>query len=158
MKHLSLVFGLLLAMVSQPLFAAIEELSFETPEQEQRYERLIAELRCPKCLNTNLAGSDAPIANDLRQEVYDQIMAGRSDEEIIDFMTARYGDFILYRPPLRPGTLVLWFGPPLLLILGFFIARRLMRRSQIDAADSDADLSPEENRRLQEILSSHPEK
>lgn len=147
----------LLAILSLPsAMAAIEERVFDTPEQQERYERLIADLRCPLCLNSNLAGSDAPIAADLRQQIYEQIMAGRSDREIIEFMTARYGDFILYRPPLTPGTYLLWFGPPLLLIAGFFIVRRTLRSSQENR--NDDELNADERRRLQHYLSSNPER
>lgn len=149
----SLVHFILLAFMALPAaFAAIEERQFDTPEQEERYKRLSAELRCPLCLNSNLAGSDAPIAADLRQQIYEQIMAGRSDEEIIAFMSERYGDFILYRPPVTPGTYLLWFGPPLLLLAGFLIARRVMKRSQESA--EDADLSLEEQRKLSRYLPS----
>src|SRR5690606_26433566 len=99
------------------------------------------------------SGSDAPIAADLRQEIYEQVMAGRSDEEIKDFMTERYGDFILYRPRVTPGTYLLWFGPPLLLLVGFFIALRLMRSSQATAEDDD--LSQDEQRRLTRYLNAN---
>lgn len=133
-----------------PALAAIEERSFDSPEQQERYQRLADELRCPLCLNANLSGSDAPIAADLREQIYEQIMAGRSDAEIIDFMTTRYGEFILYRPPVNPGTALLWFGPPLLLLAGFFIIRRSAR----SAAETDvAALSSEESRKLDTYLS-----
>lgn len=138
---------LLWACVSQ---AAIEELSFDTEAQHARYQQLVAELRCPKCLNANLAGSDAPIAADLRAEVYDQIMAGNSDEEIIAFMTDRYGDFILYRPPLKTGTVLLWFGPPLLLLAGFVVVRRMV--TSRSAALEVSELSADEAARLDSLL------
>src|SRR5688572_23725180 len=79
-------------------FAAIEELEFTSPDDEARYHHLIDVMRCPMCLNANLSGSDAPIAADLRNEIFKQINEGRSDEEIIAFMRARYGDFIMYKP------------------------------------------------------------
>ena len=148
---------LLLSLGSTFAWSAIEEREFDSPEQEERFKSLSEVLRCPKCLNTNLAGSDAPIANDLREEVYEQIRAGRSNEQIIEFMTARYGDFVMYRPPLRPGTYVLWFGPLLLLLLGFFIIFRNMRKSSDDEHSAD-ELSPDENRKLQKLLSSHSDK
>lgn len=130
--------------------AAIEELSFADAAERARYDKLVAELRCPKCLNSNLAGSDAPIAADLRTEIYEQINGGSSDAEIIDFMTARYGDFILYRPPLNAGTALLWFGPLLLLLGGVFVVRRMLAASA--ASDTDAGLSAEEQRKLAALL------
>lgn len=130
--------------------AAIEELSFADEAERARYEKLVAELRCPKCLNSNLAGSDAPIAADLRTEIYEQINGGSSDDEIIDFMTARYGDFILYRPPLNTGTALLWFGPLVLLLGGLFVVRRMLAASA--ASDTDAGLSADEQRKLAALL------
>ncbi len=149
MKNLLLLFLalLLLPVVSQ---AAIEEYAFEEEVQEERFKQLTYEMRCPKCLNSNIAGSDAPIAADLRKEVYDQILEGRTDEEILDFMSSRYGDFILYRPRLTAGTLVLWFGPALLLLGGIIIVRRMMLQSQ-DAA-TETGLTQKEQEELDKLL------
>ncbi|HXH02389.1 MAG TPA: cytochrome c-type biogenesis protein [Candidatus Competibacteraceae bacterium] len=103
---------LLLALLAPPALAAIDaEHRFDDPAQEARYRDLIAELRCPKCQNQNIADSNAPLAQDLRQKVYDMMQAGRSDQEIVDYLVARYGDFVRYRPPLRADTWLLWFGP-----------------------------------------------
>ncbi len=140
-----------LALVALPGHAAIDDYEFESAEQEARFRRLADELRCPMCLNANLSGSDAPIAADLRREIHDQIKSGRSDAEIIEFMSARYGDFILYRPPLNSGTFLLWFGPVFLLLLGFFIVRRMTRASELDEGDV---LTPEEEAKLRKILTS----
>ena len=107
-------------MVGQAL-ADVRLHEFESPEQKTRYEQLIAELRCPKCLNTNLAGSDAPIAADLRQHVHNMLKAKHTDAEILAFMQSRYGDFILYKPRLTAATLLLWFGPLLMLAAGLLI-------------------------------------
>jgi cytochrome c-type biogenesis protein CcmH len=131
-------------------FAAIEELEFASPADEARYKDLIDVMRCPKCLNANLSGSDAPIAADLRAEIYKQIGQGRSDEEIIEFMRARYGDFIMYRPPLNISTAYLWFGPGVLLVLGFFILRRLLLASRSSTAQET--LSTEELQKLNSFL------
>ncbi|MFZ8929083.1 MAG: cytochrome c-type biogenesis protein CcmH [Gammaproteobacteria bacterium] len=149
MKNLILLFLalLLLPVVSQ---AAIEEYAFEEEVQEERFKQLTYEMRCPKCLNSNIAGSDAPIAADLRKEVYDQILEGRTDQEILDFMSSRYGDFILYRPRLTAGTLVLWFGPALLLLGGIIIVRRMMLQSQ-DAA-TETGLTQKEQEELDKLL------
>ena len=139
-----------LCVFAHSSFAAIEELEFSSPEDEARYHQLIDEMRCPMCLNANLSGSDAPIAADLRVEIYKQIQEGRSDEEIIDFMRARYGDFIMYRPPLRIGTVLLWFGPGVLLVLGFFVLRRLLVASRSGAGQET--LSTEELQKLTSLL------
>ena len=113
--------GLFIAcLLSFTAYAAIEVYDFDSPQQEAQYRGLIEELRCPKCQNQNLAASDAPIAQDLKQKTYDLIKDGRSDAEIRDYMQERYGDFISYKPPVRPSTWILWFFPPLLLV--FLIA------------------------------------
>lgn len=110
-------------------FAAIDVRDFRNPADELRYRALIDELRCPKCQNTNLAGSDAGLADDLKTRVYEQIQAGKSDSEIRDYLIARYGDFISYKPPLRASTLLLWWGPALLLVsFALLLWRRSLRK------------------------------
>jgi cytochrome c-type biogenesis protein CcmH len=151
LSWLLLISGLLLSPVW--LGAAIEELEFENPEQQQRYKKLTDELRCPKCLNSNISGSDAPIAADLRTEVHEQIRAGRSDAEIKAFMTARYGDFILYKPPLTLGTALLWFGPGLLLLAGLVTIRRMLSSSgKEDEVNTGEFLSVDEQQKLAAML------
>lgn len=140
----------LLALAAMPALAAIEEYAFESEQQEERFKDLTYEMRCPKCLNSNIAGSDAPIAADLRAEIYEQIREGRSNEEIIGFMRDRYGDFILYRPRLTMGTFVLWFGPAFLLIAGLVIVRRMLVNSQ--ATPTDGSLSTAEQEKLHRLL------
>jgi cytochrome c-type biogenesis protein CcmH len=141
---------LLLLGLSAPLFAAIDEYSFDSEEQTERFRTLIAELRCPKCLNSNLAGSDAPIAADLRAEIFRQLQQGRSDDEIVAYLQERYGDFILYRPPLSSGTALLWFGPLALLLAGFVVLRRMLHAAR--AASSETELTPSELQRLNAML------
>ncbi|MEY4642632.1 MAG: hypothetical protein RLZZ227_2626 [Pseudomonadota bacterium] len=141
---------LLLLLAATHVRAAIEELEFASEEEEARYNKLIDEMRCPKCLNANLSGSDAPIAADLRAEIKEQLQEGRSDDDIIEFMTARYGEFILYRPRLSASTVLLWFGPLALLLGGFFIVRRMLAAAR--ASIVDATLSPEEQQRLHAML------
>jgi cytochrome c-type biogenesis protein CcmH len=118
---------------------AIEAFQFDTPEQEARYRALTEEFRCPKCLNTNLAGSDAPIAADLRGTVHRLILEGASDQAIRDYLRERYGDFVLYDPPLRAGTVLLWLIPAALLASGIAIVVVMVRRRRgetpIDATD-----------------------
>ena len=145
--------GLVAFLLALPALAAIEEYAFDSEEQEERFRKLTYEMRCPKCLNSNIAGSDAPIAADLRAEIYDQIREGRTNEEIIEFMSSRYGDFILYRPRLTLGTFFLWFGPAILLLAGFLIVRRMMLSSQQTVTDEA--LSAEEQEKLRRYLDSN---
>ncbi len=142
---------LLVLMLALPAMAAIEEYAFDSEQQEDRFKKLTYEMRCPKCLNSNIAGSDAPIAADLRMEIYDQIREGRSNDEIIEFMSSRYGDFILYRPRLTMGTFILWFGPAFLLLAGIVIVRRMMMNSQ-RIANNETGLSSAEQEQLRQIL------
>lgn len=110
--------------------AGVEDLyEFENEMQASRYQQLVVRLRCPMCLNTSLEGSDAPISEDLRRQLQNMIIDGYSDTEIIDFMRARYGDFILYEPRLMPTTILLWFGPLLMLALGALLLCWQLRRA-----------------------------
>ncbi len=114
---------------------AAEPIVFEDAAQEDRFLRLTTELRCLVCQNQTLSDSDAPLAHDLRQEIHDMIVAGRSDEEIKEFMVARYGDFVLYRPPVKSNTIVLWAAPLILLLIGGLVMARAVRRraARLDA-------------------------
>ena len=98
-------------------FAIDVDLEFASPQDEVRYHNLIDELRCLVCQNQNLADSNAGLARDLRARTYQMISSGKSDSEILDYMVERYGDFVLYRPPLKPLTLFLWLGPTLFLLI-----------------------------------------
>ncbi len=149
MSKIIVTIGFCVVFVSR-VWAAIEVYEFETDAQQERFYQLSDQLRCPMCLNSNLSGSDAPIAADLRAEIYEQIIDGRSNDEIIDFMTQRYGDFINYRPPLNRGTLLLWFGPLALLLLGFGIILRMTLNNRSKAQVSE--LTPEEKQKLDRIL------
>ena len=106
---------------------AFEALEFEDAAQERTYKALIAEVRCPRCQNVNLAGSDAPIAKDLRITIYRLLREGRSEREILAFLQQRYGDFVLYDPPLKPSTYFLWFTPVVLFLLGLVVLVRVSR-------------------------------
>lgn len=115
----------------------VETYDFPNAELEDRYRALIDEFRCPKCLNTNLAGSDAPIAHDLRVTVHRLLVQeGRSDPEIRDFLQERYGDFVLYDPPFRPGTWLLWLGPLGFLVLGVWMLFRVLHKPEAPALDA----------------------
>ena len=98
-------------ITTPPALAVLEPLKFESSSQESRYKALIAELRCLVCQNQNLADSNAELARDLRLLTYNMIMSGSSDKDIVQFMVSRYGDFVLYRPPFKPSTALLWLAP-----------------------------------------------
>ncbi len=131
--------------------AAIDPVAFNTPEQLTQYRRLIAEFRCPKCLNQNLAESDAPIAQDLRMAVRELVEEGRSDDEIRRYMQERYGDFVLYKPPLRADTLLLWFGP---LLLGVIALVAVWRVAGQRSRDPGVELDAEAQARVRSLLDS----
>jgi len=130
MKH-KIILCIFLWVVAAPLMAQ-EPLIFENAAQEERYNQLTLELRCLVCQNQNLADSDAPLAQDLRQEIHDMMVGGQSDEQIKAFLVDRYGDFVLYRPPMKGNTLALWVMPILLLVVGamvvFFTVRNRNRK------------------------------
>lgn len=151
--------GILLALLmASPVWGAIDAYEFDNEVDRKRYVSFIEEMRCPKCQNQNLSGSDSPIAADLRRELYFLIQDGRSDMEIVDFMVERYGEYILYRPRLSSATVLLWFGPIVLLILAIVILIRvvLKRRASGLVTDSTekAELSAAERARLEALLSS----
>jgi cytochrome c-type biogenesis protein CcmH len=122
------------------------------PVAEARLQKLSAELRCLVCQNQTIADSNAELAQDLRTEIRGMIQAGKSDKDIIDFMVARYGDFVLYRPPVKGITLLLWGGPIAAMLLGLFALVRYLRRrsARMDAADQP--LSADEASRAEALL------
>lgn len=122
-------------LLVSPAHAADTPLVFDDAGQERRYHALLEELRCLVCQNQSLEDSHAELAQDLRMEVHDMLTSGRSDAEILEFMVQRYGDFVLYRPPLQGNTWLLWFGPFLLLVIAVMVAARHARsRRAVDAA------------------------
>ena len=158
----AMAMALLVAGLSMSAWANIDTYQFDNPRQEAQYRALIEEFRCPKCQNQNLAGSDAPIAQDLKQKTYDMVKDGRSDAEIRQYMNERYGDFISYKPPVRPSTWILWFFPPVLLVfvmLAWFIRNRnSSKRAAVIAnpiEDGYAPLSAAEQQRLQDLLNAN---
>ena len=162
LQIIGIVFGLLGSMT---LNAAIDVYDFDSVQQEAQYRGLIEELRCPKCQNQNLAGSDAPIAQDLKQKTYNMVKEGRSDSEIRAYMQERYGDFISYKPPVRPSTWILWFFPPLLLIMlivGWFWQsqrRQQIARGQngVIVAKTAAALTDKEKAKIERLLANADE-
>jgi len=128
-----------------------EQREFDDAEQLERYKTLTYELRCLVCQNQNLADSDADLAADLRREVYRMIREGKSNEDVVDFMVARYGDFVLYRPPLKAKTVALWTAPFVLGIGGVILLLVQLRRRPV-APTTAAPLSAEEQTRLDTLL------
>jgi cytochrome c-type biogenesis protein CcmH len=146
--------GLLLCLCTAPAFAATspDEL-LANPEQEQRARELSKQIRCMVCQNQSIDDSDADLARDLRTLVRERIRAGDSDEEIIAFLTTRYGDFILLRPPVTPATFGLWFGPAAVLVVaGLGIAIYLRRRRGAGTRPESAPLSEDEQARLAALM------
>ena len=142
-------FWLIILLVNIVSFSHAEVITV-APEYEERYKSLLAELRCLVCQNQALSDSNSELANDLRVEVKEMLEQGASDQDIITFMSDRYGDFVLYRPPLRPRTLLLWIGPFVLLIGGVIVAI-MMIRSRAQAQPAEA-LSEQDKKRLQQVL------
>lgn len=141
----------LLATWSSVAWAVVDVGKPAAVQASERYRTLIDEMRCPKCQNQNLADSDAPIAADLRREIRRLLDAGRSDQQIIDHMVARYGEFILYRPRWQRATWLLWLAPAILLGLGLLIAVWFIAR-QRRTARAVADLNASESIALREML------
>jgi cytochrome c-type biogenesis protein CcmH len=139
---------LCLLFLSQSLHAEIEIYQFATPELELRYQTLTEELRCLVCQNQNIADSHAELAQDLRRKVYEKLSAGESNDQIVDYMTERYGDFVLYRPPFNAKTLILWIAPALTILLGGIGFWSLIKRRK----DSEPELSASEREKLNALL------
>lgn len=115
-----------------------EPMVFENQQQEDRFNQLTQELRCLVCQNQNLADSDAQLAHDLRAEVHEMLLAGKSDDEIKMFMVERYGDFVLYRPPVQENTYLLWLAPLALLLIGAVVLRaNVKKRAALLASTPD---------------------
>lgn len=132
---------LMLLTLSLNCFAAVEYKKFDNPQQEEAYKVLIEELRCLVCQNQTIADSNAELAKDLRRQVYEMLRQGKSKDEIATFMTDRYGDFVLYNPPLKAKTGVLWIGPIVFLLIGLVMLIAFSRRKK---ADVNTRLSDEE--------------
>lgn len=151
--------ALLLALVLLALVPAapdaqaqVDVFEFDTEEQERRFQQLSREFRCPMCQNANLADSPGGVAADLRREMYDMIIAGRTDQEIEQFMHDRYGDFIFYRPRFDATTLLLWLGPLLFLLIGVVVVIGIIQRTRSAGPASEDDLSDSEKQRLDTLL------
>lgn len=150
MKQTSFALCLLLLLALPGNAQNAQPATGDDPAIEQRLNNLSKELRCLVCQNETLADSQAGLADDLRREIREQMKAGKSDQEIISFLTQRYGQFILYRPQVTPTTYLLWFGPFVLLVVGLLILFRYIRQRRDSIPDKP--LSSEERRRAAELL------
>jgi len=147
-RHLAYL--LLLCALAVTVVAQTAQPLAEDPEVEKRLQELSKELRCLVCQNETLADSRAGLAEDLRKEIREQIKAGKSDKEIITFLTARYGDFVLYRPRVTPVTYLLWFGPFVLLVVGLAVLYRQLKQRR--ALITETPLSARDRRQIEELL------
>ena len=152
--------GILIAwlLISFNAFAVIDTFEFDSQEQRARFAMLSEELRCPKCQNQNLAGSNSGIALDLRTELHRMVISGQSTEQIKAFMVERYGEFVLYKPSVNSLTYVLWYGPFVLLGLGFILvivmikqrsSNRAQQRTQTHAKNT---VDSEHQQRIKDLL------
>jgi cytochrome c-type biogenesis protein CcmH len=125
------------------------------PAIEARLNAMSTELRCLVCQNQTLADSSAPLAEDLRREIRLQLNAGKTDKEVIDYLVSRYGDFVLYKPPFKSSTALLWLGPFVLMLAGLAGLLLMLRRRQKPSVEAltEAPLSADEARKIQELLS-----
>ena len=138
-------------LFSSMAFSAIDALNFTSPQQESDYHQLTQSLRCPQCPNNNLADSNATIAVDMRGKVFELLQEGKSKNDVVDYMVARYGNFVTYDPPMTASTLVLWIAPLLLVLLGVVFLLRRKPKAQ-SAVKSQDVLTDEDNARLAELL------
>ena len=141
---------ILIFIASAAALAAIDPYEFENETQRERYQHFIEDLRCPKCQNQNLAGSDAPIATDLRHELQRLLKEGKTDSEITEYMVSRYGEFILYEPPFDKKTAILWLAPIIFFLIGLGILINIARRRT--ATKNSSELTIEEQTKLQKLL------
>ncbi len=144
-----LLLGLLLC--SGPLHATVtlESFKFTTTQEEHRFKDLISQLRCLVCQNQSLADSDAELAHDLRAEVYGMMQKGSTNAQIIEYLVARYGDFVLYNPPVKPSTWLIWFGPFVVLLIAAGLLFRSLREQQ---QAPQQEITGADRRHLEQIL------
>jgi cytochrome c-type biogenesis protein CcmH len=150
-RRLALLLLLIAIALSPILLLAADALPTEKdPVSAARAVALSEKLRCLVCQNQTIADSNAELAQDLRRQIHEQIAAGKSDKEIVDYMVARYGDFVLYQPPVKSTTLLLWAGPALLVVIGFVVLARTVRARR--AATETPALTAEERERVARLL------
>jgi cytochrome c-type biogenesis protein CcmH len=147
------VLGLSMAGVAH---AAIDTYEFAKEGDRERFRELTKELRCPKCQNQDIADSNAPIATDLRREIFRMLGEGQSNEQIVEFMVERYGEFVRYKPALNARTLLLWYGPAGLLVCGFVLLGVIVLRHRGRKTTAGSGLSTDEQQRLDALLKQAP--
>ncbi len=135
--------------------ASVDTYEFSDPGQQALYLDLVQELRCLVCQNQNIADSNAELAQDLRRKTYEMIKKGENKDQIVEFMVARYGDFVMYSPPFKATTLMLWVGPVLIFILAVVMLVRVIRRRP---SSNDRLLSDEQRQRAEQLLNQTEEK
>ncbi len=140
-----IVFCMLLMGSFSTAYAAIDTYKFEDFENRKQFKVLTEELRCPKCQNQNLADSNSPIASDMRREIHRMVEEGQSNQQVVDFMVARYGDFVRYRPKRDSSTAFLWYGPIVLLAFGILVVVLISRRRKT-TVDSKPDTPLADNK------------
>ncbi|MES9896387.1 MAG: cytochrome c-type biogenesis protein [Candidatus Thiodiazotropha endolucinida] len=148
MRLFVLIFTLLFALPAVQA-ATLADYSFDEPGKAEDFRDIIEKMRCLVCQNESLAGSNAELAIDLRNEIYEMMKSGQEKEDIINFMVARYGDFVLYSPPLKPTTYPIWFGPLIVFLVGGVVLFRILKRKSVAR---ETELSAEEEQRLNRLL------
>ncbi|GLS89430.1 cystathionine gamma-synthase [Psychromonas marina] len=148
MRKLIVAFFLLFSAFTPAIASAIDTFEFDNVKQEQTFHDLTKVLRCPKCQNQNISDSNAELAKDLRNKTYELVKEGKTEDEVVDYMVARFGNFVRYDPPMTPATIFLWLGPLLFIIFGFLV---LYKQAKNKSKKED-QLDSEETNRLQKIL------
>lgn len=152
---MKVLLALFLSFITLTCFAVVDghKYPFDNEVDKERFEVLAAELRCPKCQNQNLADSNAPVASDLRDKVYELMIEGQADDEIVNYLVARYGDFVRYNPPVQKNTFFLWFAPLAMVLIGLIVIINLTRSRR-----KSQPLSDEEKVKLAALKAARSEK
>ena len=150
-KLLPLLLAACMILFSHTSQAAIDTFEFENAQQEKTFHELTKLLRCPKCQNQNIADSNAELAKDLRNKTYELVKQGQSKDQVVDYMVARFGNFVRYDPPVTPATIFLWLGPLLFIIFGLLILIRQIKKQPAKANNLD----DQEQQKLQQLLKQH---
>lgn len=153
MMRKSSLLMLLCILFSVPALSAIEVFDFDTAEQEAQFQDLSHTLRCPKCQNNSISDSNAELAKDLRMKVYQMTKQGKSKQEIVDYMVARYGNFVTYNPPLTLSTAILWLAPFGIVLFGFgFIVLRSRKKASTKQVNDSEQWDEDQEQRLKALL------
>ncbi|WP_207062491.1 cytochrome c-type biogenesis protein [Motiliproteus sp. SC1-56] len=149
---MQLLVAMALLLTALSAQAVIETYEFKNEANRERFKELTAVLRCPKCQNNNLADSNAPIAADMRREIHRMLEEGQTKQDVVDFMVARYGDFVNYVPRRDSSTALLWFGPVVLLLVGLAVVVVISRRRRAGQGKPQVEVSAEERERLRKLI------